>query len=142
MNDQDEYPYSRNRWLPWLLERGLCDPETAAEYVGRKLLSQEVFAQARQEYKRVTANYTPPYHAPFTRRKPDERALLEIWHISYGPNVSYLLCVTDPNLLLERSSRAAARSGRILRLSCLACRKNIRLGHPKEPLSIFPHACQ
>ena len=30
----DHYPHSRNRWLPWLLERGLCDPETAAEYVG------------------------------------------------------------------------------------------------------------
>ena len=94
----DRYPHSRNRWLPWLLERGLCDPETAAEYVGRKLLSPEAFAQARKEYQRATANYAPPYHAGFTLRKPDERALLEIWHIGYGPNVSYGLCVTHPNL--------------------------------------------
>jgi hypothetical protein len=71
------------------LERGLCDPETAAEYVGRKLLSSEAFAQARKEYQGATANYAPPYHAGFTLRKPDERALLEIWHIGYGPNVSY-----------------------------------------------------
>jgi hypothetical protein len=35
---------------------------------------------------------------PFTLRKPGERPLLEIWHIGYGPNVSYGLCVTDPNL--------------------------------------------
>lgn len=45
MNGQDEYPYSPNRWLPWLLERGLCDPLTAAEYSGRKLLSPETFAR-------------------------------------------------------------------------------------------------
>jgi hypothetical protein len=76
----------------------LCDPESAAEYVGRKLLSKETFAQARKEYQRATANYAPPYHASFTLRKPNERALLEIWHIGYGPNVSYGLCVTDPNL--------------------------------------------
>jgi hypothetical protein len=37
-------------------------------------------------------------HAGFTLRRPHERALLEIWHIGYGPNVSYGLCVTDPNL--------------------------------------------
>jgi len=34
----------------------------------------------------------------FTLRKPDERALLEICHIGYGPNVTYGLCVGDPNL--------------------------------------------
>jgi hypothetical protein len=34
----------------------------------------------------------------FTLRKPDERALLEIWHIGYGPNITYGLCVADPNL--------------------------------------------
>ena len=73
----DRYPHSRNRWLPWLLERGLCDPETAAEYVGRKLLSPEAFAQARKEYQRATANYAPPYQPPFTLRKPDESPLLE-----------------------------------------------------------------
>jgi hypothetical protein len=54
MNDQDEYPHSHNRWLPWLLERGPCDAETAAEYVGRKLLSKEAFAQARKE---IPASY-------------------------------------------------------------------------------------
>ena len=98
MNDHDDYPFSRRGHLEWLAERGLCDPQTGAEYVGRKLLSQELFAQARQEYQRVIANYALPLHAGFTLRKPDEYALLEIWHIGYGPNVSYGLCVTDPNL--------------------------------------------
>ena len=81
----------------WLLERGLCDPETAAEYVGRKLLSPEAFAQARKEYQRATANYAPAHHAGFTLRKPNECALLEIWHIGYGPNITYGLCVADSN---------------------------------------------
>src|SRR5215468_10425769 len=96
MDDHDD-SRSRNRWLPRLLERGLCDPETAAEYVGRNLLSPEAFAKARQEYQRATANYAPAHHAGFTQPKPDESPLLEIWHIGFGPNVSYGLCVADPN---------------------------------------------
>jgi hypothetical protein len=40
MNDLDDYPDSRPKRLEWLASRGLCDPETAAEYVGCKLLSQ------------------------------------------------------------------------------------------------------
>ena len=39
--------------LPWLLERGLCDPELAALYLGRKLLSKEAFAQAGKEYQQL-----------------------------------------------------------------------------------------
>ena len=55
----------------WLLERGLCDPETAAEYVGRKLLSPEAFAQARKEYQRATGNSSDRrrYHSSFAARK-------------------------------------------------------------------------
>jgi hypothetical protein len=34
----------------------------------------------------------------FTLGKPDERALLEIWHIGSGPNITYGICVIDPNL--------------------------------------------
>ena len=57
----------------WLLERGLCDPETAAEYVGRKLLSPEAFAQARKEYQRATGNSSDRrrYHSSFAARKTD-----------------------------------------------------------------------
>lgn len=76
-----DYPDSRPKRLEWLANHGLCDPETGAEYVGRKLLSPKVFARARQEYQRATANYAPAYHAGFTLRKPQERALLEFWHI-------------------------------------------------------------
>jgi len=47
----------------------------------------------------------------FTLRKPDERALLEIWHIGYGPNITYGLCVADPNLY--RSGRPAAFASNI-----------------------------
>ena len=32
----------------------------------------------------------------FTLRKPGERPLLEIWHIGYGPNISYGICVAEP----------------------------------------------
>ena len=35
---------------------------------------------------------------PFTLRKPDERSLLEIWHIGYELNISYGICVIDPSL--------------------------------------------
>jgi hypothetical protein len=45
----DDYPHSRNRWLPWLLERGLCDPETAAEYVGRNRTAPSTTFQAMAE---------------------------------------------------------------------------------------------
>jgi len=31
----------------------------------------------------------------FTLRKPGERPLLEIWHIGYGPNISYGICVAE-----------------------------------------------
>jgi len=31
-----------------------------------------------------------------TLRKPGERPLLEIWHIGYGPNISYGICVAEP----------------------------------------------
>ena len=96
MNDHHD-SFSRNRWLPWLLERVLCDPETAAEYVGRKLLLPDAIAQARKQYQRATANYAPAHHAGFTLRKPNESALLEIWHIGYGPNITYGLCVADSN---------------------------------------------
>jgi len=34
----------------------------------------------------------------FTLCKANEGALLEIWHIGYGPNITYGLCVVDPNL--------------------------------------------
>jgi hypothetical protein len=88
-----DYPDSRPKRLEWLASRGLCNPETAAEYVGRKLLSHEVFAQARNEYERVTVNYAPVHYprflGKFTMRKPDEYPLLEIWHLGLGPNVSY-----------------------------------------------------
>jgi hypothetical protein len=97
MNSSDEYPFSRPRPLEWLASRGLCDPEIAAEYVGRKLLSKEAFSQARKEYQRATANYASPYHAGFTLHKPDERPLLEILHIGFGPNISYGMCAADPN---------------------------------------------
>ena len=100
MNDHDD-SFSRNRWLPWLLERGLCDPETAAEYIGHKLLSPEAFAQARKEYQRATANYAPAHHAGFTLRKPNECSLLEIWHIGFGPNITYGLCVADSQYLIK-----------------------------------------
>jgi hypothetical protein len=33
----------------------------------------------------------------FTLRKANERALLEIWHIGFGSNISYGMCVADPN---------------------------------------------
>ena len=33
----------------------------------------------------------------FTLHKPDERPLLEIWHIGFGPNITYGLCVADSN---------------------------------------------
>ena len=64
----DDYPLSRNRWLPWFLERGLCDPELAAEYLGRKLLSKGAFAQARKE--------VPPQISRMLKRR---RELLG-WH--------------------------------------------------------------
>jgi hypothetical protein len=74
--------------------------ETAAEDVGRELLSKETFAQARKEYQPATGNYAPPYHAGFTLRKPNERALLKIWHIGFGPKhfLWHCMCVADPNL--------------------------------------------
>jgi hypothetical protein len=65
MNDQAEYPFSRPRELEWLASRGMCDPQTAAEYVGRKLLSQELFRQARQEYEQATANYASAHYPEF-----------------------------------------------------------------------------
>jgi hypothetical protein len=104
MNDQDTHPYSRNRWLPWLLERGLCDPQTAAEYVGRKPLSPEAFAKAGQEYQRATANYAPPYRAGFTLRKPDERRLTG--NLAYRLRTQYYL-----RPLCGRSQRLLERSG-------------------------------
>jgi hypothetical protein len=97
MNDQDEYPFARPRELEWLASRGLCDPQTAAEYVGRKLLSREAFAQACQEYQHATANYAsahpPEFLGKFTVRKPNEYPLLEIWHLGLGPNFSDGYCV-------------------------------------------------
>jgi hypothetical protein len=85
-------PFARPRELQWLVSRGLRDPQTAAEYVGRKLLSKEAFAQARKEYQRATANYAsahcPEFLGKFTVRKPDEYPLLEIWHLGLGPNIS------------------------------------------------------
>ena len=97
MNEQDEYSFTRPRELEWLACRGLCDPETAAEYVGRKLLSQEAFRQARQECEQATANYAsahyPQFLDKFTVRKPDEYPPLEIWHLGLGPNVSDGYCV-------------------------------------------------
>ena len=84
MNSADDDPFSRPRQLEWLASRGLCDPQTGAKYVSRKLLSQEVFAQARKEFERATANYASPYHAGFTLRKPDERHLLNIWPIGFA----------------------------------------------------------
>ena len=60
MNDQDEYHFARPMELEWLASHGLYDPETAAGYVGRKLFSREVFAHARREYQRASANYAPP----------------------------------------------------------------------------------
>jgi hypothetical protein len=97
MNHQDDYPDSRPRALEWLASRGLCDPQMGAEYVGRKLLSQEAFAQARKEYVRATCNYAsvhyPEYIGRFTVRKPNEYPLLEIWHLGLGPNISYGYCV-------------------------------------------------
>ena len=47
MNNQDEYPFARPRELEWLASRGPCDPQTATEYVGHKLFSQETFQQVR-----------------------------------------------------------------------------------------------
>jgi hypothetical protein len=47
MNNQDEYPFARPRELEWLASRGPCDPQTATEYVGHKLLSQETFQQVQ-----------------------------------------------------------------------------------------------
>jgi hypothetical protein len=97
MNSADDDPFSRPRQLEWLASRGLCDPQTGAKYVSRKLLSQEVFARARKEFERATANYASTYHAGFTLRKPDERHLLNIWPIGFAPNISYGMCVADPN---------------------------------------------
>ena len=54
MNDHDGNPLARHYLLPWLLERGLCDPELAALYLRRKPLSKEAFAGAR---KRISASY-------------------------------------------------------------------------------------
>jgi hypothetical protein len=94
---QDEYPFARPRELEWLASRGFCDPQTASEYVGRKLFSRQVFAQARKEYQRATANYASAHYpeslGKFTVRKPDEYPLLEIWHLGLGPNVSDDYCV-------------------------------------------------
>ena len=59
MNDHDDNPLARHYLLPWLLERGLCDPELAALYLGRKPLSKEALAGARKEYQQATANYAP-----------------------------------------------------------------------------------
>ena len=75
MNDHDDYPFKRPGHLNWLAAHGLCYPETAAEYVGRKLLSHELFARARKEYQEVTRNCAPAHHAGFTLRKPDEGAV-------------------------------------------------------------------
>jgi hypothetical protein len=72
-------------------------PKPPLSTSGRKLLSPEAFAQARKECQRATANYAPAHHAGFTLRKPNECALLEIWHIGYGPNITYGLCVADSN---------------------------------------------
>jgi hypothetical protein len=47
MNDQDEYPFALPMELEWLASHSLCDPETAAGDVGRKLFSREVFADSR-----------------------------------------------------------------------------------------------
>jgi hypothetical protein len=47
MNDQDEYPFARPQRATVLASRGLCDPQTAVEYVARKLLSQETFQEVR-----------------------------------------------------------------------------------------------
>jgi hypothetical protein len=47
MNDQDEYPFAGPWGLEWLASHGLCDPETVAGHVGRKLFSGEVFANSR-----------------------------------------------------------------------------------------------
>jgi hypothetical protein len=43
-------------------------------------------------------DYPHARNQPFTLRKSGERALLEFWHIGYGPDISYGLCVADPNL--------------------------------------------
>jgi hypothetical protein len=40
-------------------------------------------------------DYPNSHYAGFTLRKPDERPLLEIWHIGYGPNISYGTCVAE-----------------------------------------------
>jgi len=82
---------------------GYAIPRRLPNTSAANLLSPEAFAKARQEYQRATANYAPPYHAGFTLHKPDERALLEIWHIGYGPHITCGLCVADPKRLLERS---------------------------------------
>jgi hypothetical protein len=74
-DNSNNYPFSRPGHLNWLAALGLCDPETAAEYVGRKLLSHELFARARKEYQEVTRNCAPAHHAGFTLRKPDEGAV-------------------------------------------------------------------
>jgi len=55
-------------------------------------------------------DYPHARNQPFTLRKSGERALLEFWHIGYGPDISYGLCVADPNLdrLWGRYSASAA----------------------------------
>lgn len=116
MNEQDEYSFTRPRELEWLARRGLCDPETAAEYVGRKLLSQEAFRQARQECEQATANYAsahyPQFLDKFTVRKPDEYPLLEIWHLGLGPNVfGRLLRRSSPQGTTNRGRRPSAMAG-------------------------------
>jgi hypothetical protein len=76
MNDHDDYPFKRPGHLNWLAAHGLCYPETAAEYVGRELLSQELFARARKEYQEVTRNYAPAYYPDFLGKFTLRKVLL------------------------------------------------------------------
>jgi hypothetical protein len=63
----------------------------------------------------------------FTLCKPNEGALLEIWHIGYGPNITYGLCVADPNLYWTTQ---ADRQPLI-----------VRYGFPPGELTELPGAC-
>jgi hypothetical protein len=107
MSYQDDDPISRAKYLEWLATRGMCDPKSAAEYVGRKLLNQELFMCACQEFERATASRAYADHSDkFTIHKPDEYPLLEIWYRGFGPNDSFAVLVASP----PRPSKAKPNS--------------------------------
>jgi hypothetical protein len=95
-------------------------PKLGAEYVARKLPSQETFAQARKEFERATWNYAsirpPDDIGRFTVRRPDEYPLLEIWHLGLGPNISGGYCVAPrPRAWWNDNSEAAEEQPLLVR---------------------------